>query len=69
MEVGGGGEVSSNLSWQKVPTNSVAYPDPHQIERYDPDPDHQQSDKLDPDPHKFADDKQNVPYLMKFEPI
>jgi hypothetical protein len=40
---------------------SVADPDPHQIERKDPDPypDPHQSDKLDPDPdpHQFADDK------------
>jgi hypothetical protein len=31
-------------------TNSVAGPDPHQIERWDP----HESDKLDPDPDLFA---------------
>ncbi len=38
--------------------------DPHQIERYDPDPDTHQRYKLDLDPYQFADDKLKCIWTM-----
>jgi hypothetical protein len=59
------GEEGS-LSRYVLYSSSVTETDPHQSERWNPDPYPHQSDILGPGPHQVEDDKQK---RMEYEPI